>query len=148
MNIDFDTLARLIDLTSRSPIQSLTIEDGNQTITLVNPIAQTDHLAPISPPSPPLVSSQMPQQSLQESSIPSDHTIVSPMLGTFYRKPSQEAPAFVQVGDSIKSGDTLCIVEAMKMMHEVKADKDGVITKIFADDGDMVEYDTPLFTIQ
>lgn len=69
------------------------------------------------------------------------------MLGTFYRKSAPDSPNFVEVGDTIKAGDTLCIVEAMKIMHEVKADTDGVVAEILVEEGDMVEYDAPLFVI-
>lgn len=82
---------------------------------------------------------------------PSDriiNTINSPMLGTLYHKADPDAEAFVKVGQAVKKGDILCIVEAMKIMHEVKADTDGVITEILVDDGAMVEYDQPLFGFQ
>ena len=74
-------------------------------------------------------------------------TIVSPMVGTFYRKSSPESPAFVEVGQSVAIGDTLCIVEAMKIMHEVKAEQTGTIQAILVNEGDMVEYAQPLFSI-
>ena len=74
-------------------------------------------------------------------------TIHSPMVGTFYRKSSPDVPAFVEVGQRVAVGDTLCIVEAMKIMHEVKAETAGVIQAILVQDGDTVEYDQPIFTL-
>jgi acetyl-CoA carboxylase biotin carboxyl carrier protein len=71
----------------------------------------------------------------------------SPMVGTFYRKPSPTSPAFVEVGQTVKKGDTLCIVEAMKMMNHIEAETSGVIESILVEDGQPVEYDQPLFTI-
>ena len=71
----------------------------------------------------------------------------SPMVGTFYRKSSPTSPAFVEVGQTVKKGDTLCIVEAMKMMNHIEAETSGVIESILVEDGQPVEYDQPLFTI-
>lgn len=146
MNIDFDALARLIEMTSRSPIHSLTLQEGNQTITLVNHSLSnhSDQVAPMPHANP---TTPAPQNTPQNTAPSTKHTLCSPMLGTFYRKPSQDASDFVQIGDSVSIGDTLCIVEAMKIMHEVKADKEGVVQDILANDGQMVEYDTPLFVI-
>lgn len=73
-----------------------------------------------------------------------DNTVKSPMVGTFYRKSSPDAPAFIEENSQVAVGDTLCIIEAMKIMHEVKAEKSGTIKQILVNDGDMVEYDQPL----
>ena len=78
----------------------------------------------------------------------SGHKIRSPMVGTFYRSPSPEAKAFVEVGQSVKVGDALCIVEAMKMMNRIEADKAGVVKAILVNDGDPVEFDEPLIVIE
>lgn len=74
-------------------------------------------------------------------------TIKSPMIGTFYRSSSPEAPAFVQVGDSIKAGDTICIVEAMKLFNEIEAEVSGKVVKVLVDDASPIEFDQPLFLI-
>ena len=76
------------------------------------------------------------------------HLIRSPMVGTFYRSPSPDAKAFVEVGQSVKVGDALCIVEAMKMMNRIEADKAGVIKAILINDGEAVEFDEPLIVIE
>ncbi|MGB8712086.1 MAG: acetyl-CoA carboxylase biotin carboxyl carrier protein, partial [Onishia taeanensis] len=78
---------------------------------------------------------------------PTGHTVNSPMVGTFYRAPAPGAKAFVEVGQSVKKGETICIVEAMKMMNQIEADKDGVIEAILAEDGEPVEYDQPMLVI-
>ncbi len=75
------------------------------------------------------------------------HLVKSPMVGTFYRSPSPGAKAFVEVGDTVKSGDTICIIEAMKLLNEIEADKDGVIKAILVDNGQPVEYGEPLVLI-
>ncbi|UNU73654.1 acetyl-CoA carboxylase biotin carboxyl carrier protein [Moraxella nasovis] len=170
MNIDFDALARLIELTQTAKIHALEIQDGNQIIKIqkyadTSPMPQNglpqnylsqNYLSQNHLPQTHLTKNQAPQNHTpptptQISHEPQNpqvgHSILSPMLGTFYRKASPDTPNFVEIGDFVKSGDTLCIIEAMKIMHEVKADKAGVIDKILANDGDMVEYDAPLFVI-
>lgn len=151
MNIDFDTLARLIQLTETAEIHSLHIQDGTQTIILTKHPSQP--LPQVLPQALPHALAQMSPQNIPPSQISSLtpanlHTITSPMLGTFYRKSAPDSPNFVEIGDSVKVGDTLCIVEAMKIMHEVKADKKGVVRDILVDEGQMVEYDSPLFVIE
>jgi len=75
------------------------------------------------------------------------HAVASPMVGTFYRCPSPGAPAFSEVGQTVKEGDVICIIEAMKMMNQIEADKSGTITAILVEDGEAVEFDQPLVTI-
>ena len=79
---------------------------------------------------------------------PVGHTVKSPMVGTFYRSSSPGAKAFVEIGDAIKEGETICIVEAMKILNEIEADKSGTITRILCDNGQAVEYGQPLFIIE
>lgn len=81
-------------------------------------------------------------------SAPAGEEISSPMVGTFYRKPSPEDPDFINVGDTISEGQTLCIIEAMKVMNEIKAERSGTITEICADDGTPVQYGDPLFRVK
>jgi acetyl-CoA carboxylase biotin carboxyl carrier protein len=82
-----------------------------------------------------------------EVADPTGHTLHSPMVGTFYRSPSPSSPAFVEVGQSVKVGDVICIVEAMKMMNQIEADKAGTVSAILVDNGQPVEFDQPLFSI-
>jgi acetyl-CoA carboxylase biotin carboxyl carrier protein len=78
---------------------------------------------------------------------PQGHTINSPMVGSFYRSPAPGSKAFIEVGQSVKKGDTVCIVEAMKMMNQIEADKDGVVEAILIEDGEPVEFDQPMIVI-
>ena len=82
-----------------------------------------------------------------EVTAPAGHQVKSPMVGTFYRSPSPDAAAFIEVGSEVKQGDTLCIVEAMKMMNQIEADASGKVLAILVDDGDAVEFDQPLVVI-
>ena len=82
-----------------------------------------------------------------EHKVEYEHVVKAPMVGTFYRKSSPSSPSFVEVGQTVKKGDTLCIVEAMKMMNHIEAETSGVIESILVEDGQPVEYDQPLFTI-
>jgi acetyl-CoA carboxylase biotin carboxyl carrier protein len=75
------------------------------------------------------------------------HAVKSPMVGTFYRSPSPDAKAFVEVGDTVAVGDTLCIIEAMKLLNEIESDKAGIVKKILVDNGQAIEYGEPLFII-
>lgn len=152
MDIDFDTLTRLIHLSESAKIHAIEIQDGNQKIKIIkyatNPHEQDERYYPKDEPSASISNYSTGFVAGQSKQINTNDMVLSPMLGTFYRKPSADALNFVEIGDAIKAGDTLCIVEAMKIMHEVKAEKDGIIMEILAHDGDMVQYDTPLFVIK
>ena len=89
-----------------------------------------------------------PESKPAEAAVASGHKLRSPMVGTLYTSSSPDTPAFVNVGQSVKIGDTLCIIEAMKMFNEIEADKTGVITAVLVSNGDPVEYDQPLFVIE
>lgn len=80
--------------------------------------------------------------------MPAGHTVKSPMVGTFYRSSAPGAKPFVEIGDSIKEGDTICIIEAMKILNEIEADKSGTVTQILCENGQAVEYGQPLFIIE
>ena len=83
-----------------------------------------------------------------EAAVPAGHTVKSPMVGTFYRSSAPGAKPFVEIGDSIKEGDTICIIEAMKILNEIEADKSGTVTQILCENGQAVEYGQPLFIIE
>ncbi len=104
---------------------------------------------------PPAAAAPAPTASSVQAAAPSDgapandgEPITSPMVGTFYRKPSPDAPSFVNVGDTISEGQTLCIIEAMKVMNEIKAERSGTITAALVDDGNPVQFGDTLFTIK
>jgi len=93
---------------------------------------------------PPLPQHRLPA----EAAVPAGHTVKSPMVGTFYRSSAPGAKPFVEIGDSIKEGDTICIIEAMKILNEIEADKSGTVTQILCENGQAVEYGQPLFIIE
>lgn len=98
---------------------------------------------------PPQEPQQLPSASQHEAPASTNEgTIVSPMVGTFYNAPSPDAPTFVKVGQNVKTGDTLCIIEAMKMFNQIEAEQSGIITEVLVHNGEPVEYGQPLFTIK
>jgi len=111
---------------------------------------QQTYAAPVAQPQQPALSTAVapaPVEAPTTSEI-SGHIVRSPMVGTFYRTPSPEAKAFVEVGQQVKVGDTLCIVEAMKMMNQIEADKAGVVKAVLVESGQPVEFDEPLVVIE
>jgi len=104
--------------------------------------------APSAAPAPAPASSGPTTTEIATDETPSGEEISSPMVGTFYRKPTPDDPDFVNVGDTVSEGQTLCIIEAMKVMNEIKAERSGTITQICADDGTPVQYGDPLFRVQ
>ena len=104
------------------------------------PIAPAPSAVPAPAPAPA-------DNSASAEPTPAGHIIKSPMVGTFYRSPSPGSPSFVEVGQHVKPGDVICIIEAMKMMNQIEADKAGVVEAILVDDAEPVEFDQPLITI-
>jgi acetyl-CoA carboxylase biotin carboxyl carrier protein len=97
---------------------------------------------PASAPAPSVVAP------VTESEVAAGHTVKSPMVGTFYRSSSPGSKAFVEIGSQVKEGETMCIIEAMKILNEIEADKSGTVTQILAQNGQAVEYGAPLFVIE
>jgi acetyl-CoA carboxylase biotin carboxyl carrier protein len=148
--MDLRKLKKLIDLVEESGISELELtEDGEKVRISRNftAAAPAPHYAPMqyaaAPQAAPLAAPAA------ESAAPADegHAVKSPMVGTFYRSPSPDAKAFVEVGDTVAVGDTLCIIEAMKLLNEIESDKAGVVKKILVDNGQAIEYGEPLFII-
>ncbi len=152
--MDLRKLKTLIDLVSESEISELEITEGDDKVKIVkaSPAAQTvayiadpaavaaQAAAPAAPAAPAAAPATAPAE-------PSGHVIKAPMVGTFYRAPNPGASPFVEVGQSVKEGDPLCIIEAMKLLNEIEADKSGVIREILVENGEPVEYGQPLFVI-
>ncbi|WP_373087200.1 acetyl-CoA carboxylase biotin carboxyl carrier protein [Zhongshania sp.] len=148
--MDIRKVKKLIELLEESNIDELEIKEGEESVRISRNSAAKGMVAP-----------QYMQQPMQyapqpaapapaapaEAQGPSGHLIKSPMVGTFYRSPSPSSPAFVEIGQHVKAGDVICIVEAMKMMNQIEADKSGVIEAILVDDAEPVEFDQPLITI-
>ena len=145
--MDIRKIKKLIELITESDVEEIEIKEGEETIRISRRSQQVVSQAMIS--SAPQASHAPVAQSEQSSApeITNSITINAPMVGTFYRSPSPETPPFVQVGQHIKEGDVICIIEAMKMMNQIEADRSGVIQAIDVNDGEPVEFDQVLFTI-
>ncbi|MBL8430794.1 MAG: acetyl-CoA carboxylase biotin carboxyl carrier protein [Dechloromonas sp.] len=148
--MDLRKLKKLIDLVQESGITELEVTEGEERVRIAK-----NYGAPAAPPQQYAASVALPGATPAASSVnvddeddvPDGHVVKSPMVGTFYRAPSPGAEAFVQVGQVVKEGDTLCIIEAMKLLNEIEADASGVIKAILIDNGEPVEFGAPLFVI-
>ncbi|MDX1802517.1 MAG: acetyl-CoA carboxylase biotin carboxyl carrier protein [Alcanivorax sp.] len=150
--MDIRKIKKLIELLEESGIEELEIREGEESVRISRggghpPMAAPQpHYAPAPVPAAPQPSQQETAPAPADNA-PSGHLVRSPMVGTFYRSPAPGANSFVEVGHKVKAGDVLCIVEAMKMMNQIEADKSGTIDAILVEDGEPVEFDQPLFSI-
>src|SRR5690606_5980040 len=152
--MDLRKLKTLIDLVAESGITELEMTEGDGKVRIVKsgPAAPVYAAppAPVAAPQPTVVQVQPAGQAAAEAPAApaiSGHVVKAPMVGTFYRSPNPGAAPFIDVGQSVKEGDTLCIIEAMKLLNEIEADKSGVIKEILVENGQPVEYGQPLFVI-
>ncbi|AOJ97638.1 acetyl-CoA carboxylase biotin carboxyl carrier protein [Burkholderia vietnamiensis] len=156
--MDLRKLKTLIDLVSESGISELEVTEGEGKVRIVKNappvyVQPTGGFAPqVSAPAPSVAlpaegAAAAPAAGAAAPAVPQGHVVTSPMVGTFYRAPSPGADPFAQVGDTIKEGQTLCIIEAMKLLNEIESDKAGVIKEILVENGQAVEYGQPLFVI-
>jgi len=148
--MDIRKIKKLIELVEESGISELEISEGEESVRISRAIVAAAPVA-YAPPAPvPQPAPATPAATAAPEAAPaiSGHKVCSPMVGTFYRASSPDSPPFVEVGQSVNVGDTLCIVEAMKMMNQIEADKSGVVKKILVEDGAPVEFDEPLFIIE
>jgi acetyl-CoA carboxylase biotin carboxyl carrier protein len=149
--MDLRKLKTLIELVESSGIAELEIEEGEERVRITRSVPAQVMAAP--PPTtvvtagPPINTASVPGAEAPASPTPQDNVVKSPMVGTFYRSASPGGKPFVEVGDSIKEGDPLCIVEAMKLMNEIESDKTGVIKAILCENGQPVEFGQPLFVV-
>jgi acetyl-CoA carboxylase biotin carboxyl carrier protein len=151
--MDLRKLKKLIDLVEASGISELEITEGEEKVKIVKgggapavvaaPVPGPAAPAPIAPPAP--VVSAPPAETPEAA--PEGHPVKSPMVGTFYRTPSPDAKPFVEVGQAVKEGQIICIIEAMKLMNEIECDKSGTVKAILVENGQPVEYGQPLFII-
>ena len=148
--MDLRKLKTLIDLVSESNISELEITeaDGKVRIVKADPVAPMQaHAAPAPMMMAPVAAAAaVPPE--PEPAVDPGHPVKSPMVGTFYRSASPGTKPFVEVGDTIKEGEPICIIEAMKIMNEIEADKSGTVTRILGENGQAVEYGQPLFVIE
>ena len=152
--MDIRKIKKLIELVEESGITELEVQEEEGTVRIsraapaVAPAAIQYAAAPVAPVAAPAVAPAAAAPAEAPAAEISGHQVRSPMVGTFYRSPSPEAKAFVEVGQTVKVGDALCIVEAMKMMNRIEADKAGVVRAILVNDGEAVEFDQPLIVIE
>ena len=151
--MDIRKVKKLIELLEESGIDELEIKEGEESVRISRhsktPAQQYYAPAPMQAPAAAPVAVGPVATVTEAPTAPklNGFVVKSPMVGTFYRTPSPTSPAFVEVGQSVKVGDTICIVEAMKMMNHITAEKAGVIESILVENGQPVEFDQPLFTI-
>lgn len=148
--MDMRKIKKLIELSSESGIVELEIHEGEESIRILRGAVQ--EAAPAAAPPPPVETepaapeAQSAPEPVAESE-PTGFVQRSPMVGTFYHSPSPSSPAFVEVGTLVKTGDVICIIEAMKMMNQIQSERSGKIEAILVENGQPVEYDQPLFSI-
>ena len=147
--MDLRKLKTLIDLVSESNVSELEITEAEGTVRIVKASN-----APLVAPAPAVgalvASAPVLAHAVAEvpTPAPAGHAVKSPMVGTFYRSASPGAKAFIEIGSMVKEGETVCIIEAMKILNEIEADKSGTITKVLCENGQAVEYGQPLFLIE
>ncbi|WP_280553329.1 acetyl-CoA carboxylase biotin carboxyl carrier protein [Halomonas sp. 25-S5] len=151
--MDIRKVKKLIELLEESDISEIEIQEGEESVRISRHPNGTNWQAPT--PQPHETQAASASQALPPAAEPAadaapayqGHSVNSPMVGTFYRSPAPGSKAFVEVGSSVKKGETICIVEAMKMMNQIEADRDGVIEAFLIEDGEPVEFDQPMFVI-
>lgn len=153
--MDIRKIKKLIELVEESGISELEISEGEESVRISRaapaasfPVMQQAYAAPIAQPLAPAAAAPTAAPAAEAKAEISGHIVRSPMVGTFYRTPSPDAKAFVEIGQKVNVGDTLCIVEAMKMMNQIEADKAGVVKAILIESGQPVEFDEPLVVIE
>ncbi|NMM06597.1 acetyl-CoA carboxylase biotin carboxyl carrier protein [Polaromonas sp.] len=149
--MDLRKLKTLIDLVSESNVSELEITEAEGKVRIVKssgaPLVMQQAAAPIALAPQATALSAVPAADAA-ALVPAGHAVKSPMVGTFYRSASPGAKAYVEVGSVIREGETICIIEAMKILNEIEADKSGTVTKILSENGQAVEYGQPLFLIE
>jgi acetyl-CoA carboxylase biotin carboxyl carrier protein len=153
--MDIRKVKKLIEMLEESSLSEIEIREGEEAIRISRGSSggtQVVHMAPApmhaAPHAAPAAPAAAPAATPAPAELPVGHAVISPMVGTFYRAASPEAKSFVDVGSQVNVGDTLCIIEAMKMMNEIESDKAGVIKTILKENGQPVEYGETLFIIE
>lgn len=150
--MDIRKIKKLIELLEESDIEELEIKEGDDSVRLCRRRQAEPSIQPTfvtAAPAPLTATETSPLTSVAtapENEL-NGHAIRSPMVGTYYSSPSPSAPSFIEVGQTIKAGDVICIVEAMKMMNQIEADKSGTVSAILIENGQPVEFDQPLITL-
>jgi len=148
---DIETIEKLADIVNAKELSELTITDGDKTITLkgkkVIPAPPVPFMAPPMQTAAPVTGDLAPTEAAKADEI-SGNIVKSPIVGTFYAAPSPDKPPFVKIGDEVKKGDVIMIIESMKLMNEIQSEYDGIVDKILVSDGQAVEYDQPVMVIK
>lgn len=149
--MDLRKLKKLIDLVQESGISELEVTEGEEKVRIAKQLTAAPVAHQVYAPAPmaaaPAAATSAAPAPTAAPAQPAGHEVKSPMVGTFYRASSPEAKAFVEVGDSVKEGQTLCIIEAMKLLNEIESDATGVVKAILVENGQPVEFGEPLFII-
>ncbi|RME35356.1 MAG: acetyl-CoA carboxylase biotin carboxyl carrier protein, partial [Gammaproteobacteria bacterium] len=157
--MDIRKVKKLIELLEASGIAEIEIHEGEESVRISRHPSGSQILTQMAmpPAAVPAAPAQAPaetapaaptEQAAEGEGLPPGHVVTAPMVGTFYRAPSPGAPPFVEVGSKVKEGDTLCIIEAMKMLNQIEADRAGTISAILVENGQPVEFGQPLFVIE
>lgn len=152
--MDLRKLKTLIDLVAESGVSELEVTEGEDKVRIVKnpapiaaPVQQVYAAAPAAAPAAPAPAAAAAPAVEAAPAEPTGHAVKSPMVGTFYRSPTPGADSFVKIGDTVKEGQTLCIIEAMKLLNEIESDKSGVVKEILCENGQGVEFGQALFII-
>ncbi len=149
--MDLRKLKTLIDLVAESDIEELEVTEGESKVRIVKSSSAPQNQVVMMQPQSALAPAPAPAPAVAPvaaaPAVPEGHVVKSPMVGTFYRSSAPGAPVFVDIGSEVKEGDTLCIIEAMKLLNEIDADKNGVIKQILVENGQPVKFGQPLFII-
>ena len=152
--MDIRKVKKLIELLEQSNINELEINEGDESVRISRGGTAVTYAAAPAPAPVPVAAAPAPvaapaatEAAAPATEEPAGHAVKSPMVGTFYASPAPGSPAFVSVGQTVAAGDVICIIEAMKMMNQIEADKAGTIGAILVEDGEAVEFDQPIVTI-
>jgi acetyl-CoA carboxylase biotin carboxyl carrier protein len=155
--MDLRKIKKLIDLLEESNLAEIEIKEGEESVRLARvprggvamaapaPVMHAEAPRPAAPAAPAALSPEAVGKSVKD--VPDGHTVRSPMVGTYYESPSPDKPAFVKVGQTVKAGETLGIIEAMKMFNPIEADVSGIVSAILVKNGQPIEFDEPMFVI-
>jgi acetyl-CoA carboxylase biotin carboxyl carrier protein len=148
--MDIRKIKKLIEMLEESNLGEIEIKEGEESIRISRAGSAAPAAQWMTAPTPPPVAAVLatPVATPATPSLPTGHMVTSPMVGTFYRSPSPSAAAFVDVGSQVKVGDTLCIIEAMKILNTIESDKAGTVKAILKESGQPVEFGEPLFVIE
>lgn len=151
--MDLRKIKTLIDLVEQSGISELEVREGEESVRISRQIQAAPAPIYAAPPPPAAVAAPAPAPAAAPAAaaapaVDNRHIVKSPMVGTFYRSPSPGAKSFVEVGQTVKAGQVLCIIEAMKMLNQIESDKAGVVVEVLAENEKAVEFDQPLFAIE